>query len=103
MGNMGLHGSLGLDRVKTIFLLNSSFILHLNSDSMCAILLLAQAVKFEGSVSDPTLSPSNLSKGFMCHYLPPFILFLKSVLLLHLPSLSLWLLSWVAAPLMTMV
>lgn len=87
-----LQGSLGLDKVRNI---------HLNSPSMWAIFLLVKAGKFEGPVSDPTAAPSNLSKWFMCHCLCPFFLFLKSVPLLHLPSLSLWLLSWVAAPLMT--
>lgn len=63
-----LQGSLGLDKVKTIFLL-------LNSGSMGAMLLLAWNEKFEGSVSDPISSPSNLSKWFMCHCLPPFFFF----------------------------
>lgn len=61
-----LHGPLGLDKIKTISL-------HLNSGPMWAILLLAQAGKFEGSVPDPTWpSPSNLLNWFMCHCLPPF-------------------------------
>lgn len=86
------QGSLGLDKVKTIFLL-------LNSGSMGAILLLARDGKFEGSLSDPIPSPFNLSKWFMCHCLPPFFsnLFPCSICLLSVSGY----LSWVAAPLMT--
>lgn len=70
MGNMGLRFKVLLAWTEW----RSFFFIWIQAPWVrrWAIVLLAQTGKFEDSVSDPTLSPSNLAKWFMCHCLPLF-------------------------------